>query len=33
MVPIVLPFILLAALPELTKKIFRRKQQRTIRPA
>ncbi len=32
MVPIFLPFILLAALPELRKKIFR-KQQRTIRPA
>jgi amino acid transporter len=31
MVPIILPFILLASLPELIKKIYR-KQQRTIQP-
>jgi cytochrome c biogenesis protein CcdA len=31
-VPILLPFILLATLPELIKKIFRKQQQRIIRP-
>jgi hypothetical protein len=34
MVPIILPFILLATLPELIKKIFRKQQQqRVIQPA